>query len=225
MKRTAKIRINELARELEVKAGAIIDCLPGFGVEEPKTHSSSLEEEVANKVREVFRRESADKDTLASSAETPPPAPASAVDQAKLEKVLPPLSPRRKEVPSLRPSIPIGRGATPLRPPVQALRPPLRRPAAQAAPVTAAIRPVPGEAPGGPAAPPAPPLAAAAARPARQLRRPHPGDSQPEDSVGQFQAAGGRGWTAGEADPDSTGGSGPSGAVGSSSRRARGSPG
>ena len=78
MKRTAKIRINELARELEVKAGAIIDCLPGFGVEEPKTHSSSLEEEVANKVREVFRRESADKDTLASSAETPPPAPASA---------------------------------------------------------------------------------------------------------------------------------------------------
>ena len=41
----------------------------------------------------------------------------------------------------------------------------MRRPAAPAAPVTAAIRPVPGEAPGAPAAPPVPPLAAAPARP------------------------------------------------------------
>ncbi len=42
-----KIRINELARELEVKPGVIIDLLPELGVQEKKTHSSSIDEEVA----------------------------------------------------------------------------------------------------------------------------------------------------------------------------------
>jgi translation initiation factor IF-2 len=42
-----KIRINELARELEVKPGVIIDMLPELGVHEKKTHSSSIDEEVA----------------------------------------------------------------------------------------------------------------------------------------------------------------------------------
>jgi translation initiation factor IF-2 len=42
-----KIRINELARELEVKPGVIIDMLPELGVQEKKTHSSSIDEEVA----------------------------------------------------------------------------------------------------------------------------------------------------------------------------------
>ena len=46
-----EVRINELARELEVKAKAIIDLLPGFGVTETKTHSSSITVEVAEKVR------------------------------------------------------------------------------------------------------------------------------------------------------------------------------
>ena len=42
-----KIRINELARELEVKPGAILDLLPELGVAEKKTHSSSVDEDVA----------------------------------------------------------------------------------------------------------------------------------------------------------------------------------
>jgi translation initiation factor IF-2 len=42
-----KIRINEMARELEVKPGVIIDMLPELGVHEKKTHSSSIDEEVA----------------------------------------------------------------------------------------------------------------------------------------------------------------------------------
>ncbi len=50
-----QIRINELARELEVKAKAIIDYLPEAGVTEKKTHSSSIEVEAAVRVREHFR--------------------------------------------------------------------------------------------------------------------------------------------------------------------------
>jgi translation initiation factor IF-2 len=47
-----KIRINELARELEVKPGVIIDLLPELGVQEKKTHSSSVDEEVAIALRD-----------------------------------------------------------------------------------------------------------------------------------------------------------------------------
>ena len=39
----SKIRINDLARELEVKSKAILDVLPLVGVTEKKTHSSSIE--------------------------------------------------------------------------------------------------------------------------------------------------------------------------------------
>jgi len=50
-----QVRINELARELEVKAKAIIDLLPGFGVAEKKTHSSSIPVDVAEKVRRTIQ--------------------------------------------------------------------------------------------------------------------------------------------------------------------------
>src|SRR5215831_16963543 len=46
-----KIRINELARELEVKPNVILDMLPELGVEEKKTHSSSIDEDVALAIR------------------------------------------------------------------------------------------------------------------------------------------------------------------------------
>jgi translation initiation factor IF-2 len=51
----SKVRINDLARELEVKSKAILDVLPLVGVTEKKTHSSSLEEHEAEKVRAHFR--------------------------------------------------------------------------------------------------------------------------------------------------------------------------
>src|SRR6185436_17356821 len=47
----SKIRINDLARELEVKSKAILDVLTVVGVTEKKTHSSSLEEDEAERVR------------------------------------------------------------------------------------------------------------------------------------------------------------------------------
>src|SRR5580704_9355195 len=50
-----QVRINELARELEVKAKAIIDLLAGYGVTEKKTHSSSIPVDVAEKVRAHLR--------------------------------------------------------------------------------------------------------------------------------------------------------------------------
>src|SRR5579863_4061258 len=46
-----KIRINELARELEVKPNVIIDLLRELGVADKKTHSSSLDDDVALEVR------------------------------------------------------------------------------------------------------------------------------------------------------------------------------
>src|SRR6201997_2796569 len=51
----SKVRINDLARELEVKSKAILDSLPHVGVTEKKTHSSSLEEHEAEKVRIYIR--------------------------------------------------------------------------------------------------------------------------------------------------------------------------
>src|SRR5947199_9752862 len=53
-----QVRINELARELEVKAKAIIDLLPGFGVAEKKTHSRSIPVDVAEKVRSTIQGQS-----------------------------------------------------------------------------------------------------------------------------------------------------------------------
>jgi translation initiation factor IF-2 len=46
-----KIRINELARELEVKPNVILELLPELGVTEKKTHSSSLDDDVALLIR------------------------------------------------------------------------------------------------------------------------------------------------------------------------------
>ena len=49
-----KIRINDLARELEVKSKEILETLPKVGVTEKKTHSSSIEEDEAVRVRKYI---------------------------------------------------------------------------------------------------------------------------------------------------------------------------
>src|SRR5438067_8899531 len=49
-----KIRINVLARELEVKSHLILELLPELGVAEKLTHSSSIDEDVADKLRVRF---------------------------------------------------------------------------------------------------------------------------------------------------------------------------
>ena len=52
-----KIRINDLARELEVKSKAILDTLAAAGVTGTKTHSSSLEGDEAERVRQQFAKQ------------------------------------------------------------------------------------------------------------------------------------------------------------------------
>src|SRR5713226_5661755 len=90
-----QVRINELARELEVKAKAIIDLLAGYGVTEKKTHSSSIPADVAEKVRkrilgaaeeeaQVEAAAKAEKETkeAAAKAARRPAAPVAASPQA-----------------------------------------------------------------------------------------------------------------------------------------------
>src|ERR1700734_1436926 len=50
----SKVRINDLARELEVKSRQILDVLAELGLGAGKTHSSSLEEDEAEKVPPQF---------------------------------------------------------------------------------------------------------------------------------------------------------------------------
>ena len=51
----SKVRINDLAREMEVKSRQILDVLAELGLGEGKTHSSSIEEHEAEKVRAHFQ--------------------------------------------------------------------------------------------------------------------------------------------------------------------------
>src|ERR1700733_11601365 len=66
----SKVRINDLARELEVKSKAILDALPLVGVTEKKTHSSSLEDHEAEKVRAHIRGSAEAQSSSARSART-----------------------------------------------------------------------------------------------------------------------------------------------------------
>ncbi len=50
----SKIRITELARQLEVKSREVIDKLHDLGITEPLTHSSSIEDDMAEKLRRFF---------------------------------------------------------------------------------------------------------------------------------------------------------------------------
>ncbi len=52
----SKVRINDLARELEVKSKSVLDALEQVGITEKKTHSSSLEYDEAERVRVFFKR-------------------------------------------------------------------------------------------------------------------------------------------------------------------------
>src|ERR1017187_6722667 len=85
-----KIRINELARELEVKAHEILDRLPELGVTEKKTHSSSIDEDVAIKLRRLLGglvpAEYAEPEARAA---TPPEHPVAAVETSPAPEVVP----------------------------------------------------------------------------------------------------------------------------------------
>ncbi|MGH9404361.1 MAG: translation initiation factor IF-2 [Terriglobia bacterium] len=52
---SGKIRINDLARELEVKSKSVLDYLHDIGHADKKSHSSAIDDDVALRVREHFR--------------------------------------------------------------------------------------------------------------------------------------------------------------------------
>src|SRR5215831_4061605 len=70
------IRINELARELEVKSRAITDFLPTIGVHDKKSHSSALDESLAQKVREHFQAAGGETEGDETVEAEPEPSPA-----------------------------------------------------------------------------------------------------------------------------------------------------
>jgi len=182
-----KIRINDLARELEVKSKAVLDYLPELGITDKRSHSSAVEDDVAEKVREHFRALSqeapgeeapASAPAVAAPAPVPPPAkkPAEVHHEARpLTRTLAEIKAdaRRAVAPPLRPAPVVERPPVPAAGPVTppAVRPPAGRPT-----------PVPAAAPGKsaeavPAAPP--PTAARATRAGRGARRADPTASQP----------------------------------------------
>ena len=151
MSDTSQVRINELARELEVKAKAIIDLLPGFGVSEKKTHSSSIPVDVAEKVRRTLQGSG---EPQAEVAPEPKPVlkPAAPVASAPV-----PAPSAPKPVAPVAPAAPVAAQAPAVVPAPAAQKPASPAAAAPAvAPAPAAVRPVA----------PAPAVAPAAARPA-----------------------------------------------------------
>ena len=68
----SKVRINDLAREMEVKSKQVLDVLVELGLGEGKTHSSSIEDYEAEKVRAQFGRGGARTSGRAGSASRAP---------------------------------------------------------------------------------------------------------------------------------------------------------
>ena len=58
------MRINELARELEVKAKAILEYLAEIGIDDKRSHSSAIDEELAKKVTAHFQRIGAEESSV-----------------------------------------------------------------------------------------------------------------------------------------------------------------
>ncbi|MGD0649080.1 MAG: translation initiation factor IF-2, partial [Acidobacteriaceae bacterium] len=152
----SKVRINDLARELEVKSRSILDALTAVGVTEKKTHSSSIEEDEAEKVRGYFSRGGRTSAARVVPAETKPKFDLSHVSKpgdalkAILERKQAETAARNAPPP--RPAVTVAPPAN--RPPVVAARPASAPPAA--APVAHVAAPAPA-APVVAAAPPAAP--------------------------------------------------------------------
>ena len=127
MSEAGQIRINELARELEIKAKVLIEFLPEIGIAEKKTHSSSLEHDQAERVRKHFRdiaaaeaAAEAEKQAKTAAAKARPAArPAPPATPAPAPAAKTPLHPA---VPGVRPVAPPTAPA--LHPPVAAAKPP-----------------------------------------------------------------------------------------------------
>jgi translation initiation factor IF-2 len=184
-----KIRINELARELEVKAHEILDRLPELGVTEKKTHSSSIDEDVAIKLRQLYgfdvpdyvpeveealmapagqapEREEHEPELAEGRPHTPPPA---AAEEPRVPVAEAPAAPSAPAAPAIPPTPHV----MPIRPPMagRPIHPPVVAPAvAKAEPAEHPARPAPSQAPAAVIAP---------GRPIPTAPRPVPGTVLP----------------------------------------------
>src|SRR5271167_3108988 len=66
-----KVRINDLARELELKSKVILDILAKVGVTEKKTHSSSIEVDEAERVKQYYEQHGEPGATRSSRSSAP----------------------------------------------------------------------------------------------------------------------------------------------------------
>ncbi len=152
----SKIRINDLARELEVKSKAILDVLPEIGVSEKKTHSSSLEKDEAEKVRARLKGSAAEAHSAAKPARLTRPAADEIKTKIDLSHISRPgdvLSAIRKQQtpPAPTPPAPVATPPAPVRP-AAVPAPEEAKPAAVTQPAT----PAPVIKPAAPTPPPAP---------------------------------------------------------------------
>ncbi|MBI3473755.1 MAG: translation initiation factor IF-2 [Candidatus Solibacter usitatus] len=148
----SKIRINVLARELEVKSHLILEQLPELGVTEKLTHSSSIDEDVAQKLRRHYGLIPAEPEAPPEE-EAKPVAAAPAVEAPAEAPAAP--EPEQQEAPAAEPAGAPAAAAEPVLPVArQPLRPPLAMPGTAGAATTTPQPPAPGR----PAVVPAKPI-------------------------------------------------------------------
>jgi translation initiation factor IF-2 len=175
----SKIRINDLARELEVKSKAILDALPVVGVTEKKTHSSSLEEHEAEKVRAYLRSSQGDHPSARTARSSRPAVdeiktkidlshisrPGDVLDAIRKQHAPAPPTPPVAPPPQVRPA-PVEAKPAAVAPPVVKAPVPPAPPVAVIPPAAKVVTPVaPKPAPPAQAAPVTPPPTAAPVRP------------------------------------------------------------
>jgi translation initiation factor IF-2 len=205
-----QVRINELARELEIKAKVLIEYLPEAGVTEKKTHSSSIDLVHAERVRKHFRdlaaaeeAAEAEKNAKTTAAKKPAPKPASAPVTAPVTSApvaAKPTAPVSAAAPAtaVRPGVAPPTGATPptARPAVPA-RPaapgtatashaPIAAPPAGTTPRPAAAAPT-GSSATTQTSRPTGPLSTSMPRPGQPLRPSTPGAPRPTGSAPSTQ--------------------------------------
>jgi len=149
-----QVRINELARELEIKAKVLIEYLPEVGVTEKKTHSSSIDNSHAELVRRHFlglaaQEAAAEAEKVkAATAKSKPSRPAAAT-QPVAARPAPAASVPAAPTPATRPATgATAPAATPAKAPLPAAKPGIA-PAGSAPPSRVAkpgVAPTPGSA-------------------------------------------------------------------------------
>src|SRR6202789_3015861 len=129
----SKVRINDLARELEVKSRPILDALEAIGVT-GKTHSSSIEADQAERVRDYFKNGGKSSTATRQSADNKPKFDLSKVSKPgdALKAIL-----ERKQAEAAAKMAPPARPAVTVAPPSN--RPPVA--AQPAAPLAATVVP------------------------------------------------------------------------------------